>query len=254
MTEEARDGVLALRDDLVPAAFGGTPADVYVGGSTAGDIDSVDLTNAYMPIVIAVVLALSFLLLLVAFRSLIVSLSAIVMNLLSVGAAYGVITLVFQNGVGADLLGFTQGATIESWVPLLMFCVLFGLSMDYQVFLLSRIREIWGETHDNRDAVVSGVQSTASIITGAALIMVAVFAGMGSGRLIVLQQLGLGLAVAVLLDAFVVRTLIAPATIALIGERFWWMPRWLEWLPHVGVEGPAADFPQTGTDDATRLR
>ena len=140
-------------------------------------------------------------------------------------------------------------STIESWVPLLMFCVLFGLSMDYQVFLLSRIRESWGETHDSRDAVVFGVQSTAGIITGAALIMVAVFAGMASGRFTVLQQLGLGLAVAVLLDAFVVRTVIAPAMIALIGERFWWMPRWLEWLPRIGVEGPA---PEAGAGTAGR--
>ena len=246
MTDEARTNVLALRGDLVPEAFAGVPASVFVGGQTAGDIDSTQITDAYMWIVIAVVLALSFVLLLVAFRSVVVSLSAIVMNLLSVGASYGVITLVFQKDWGASLLGLTPVSTIESWVPLLMFCVLFGLSMDYQVFLLSRIRESWGETHDSRDAVVFGVQSTAGIITGAALIMVAVFAGMASGRFTVLQQLGLGLAVAVLLDAFVVRTVIAPAMIALIGERFWWMPRWLEWLPRIGVEGPA---PEAGAVD-----
>ncbi len=252
MTSQARDGVLALRQELVPAAFAGVPASVFVGGQTAGDIDSVRLTDAYMPVVIGVVLSLSFLLLLVAFRSVVVSLSAIVMNLLSVGAAYGVITLVFQKGVGADLLGLTQMPAIESWVPLLMFCVLFGLSMDYQVFLLSRIRESWGETHDNRDAVVFGVQSTAGIITGAALIMVAVFAGMASGRFTVLQQLGVGLAVAVLLDAFVVRTVIAPAMIALIGERFWWLPRWLEWLPRVGVEGPVSEEEEAGGERTSR--
>ena len=248
MTDKARTNVLVLRNDLVPGAFGDVPASVYVGGQTAGDIDSTTLTESYMWIVIAVVLSLSFVLLLVAFRSVVVSLSAIVMNLLSVGASYGVITLVFQKDWGASLVGLTPVSTIESWVPLLMFCVLFGLSMDYQVFLLSRIREAWGDSHDNRDAVVFGVQSTASIITGAALIMVAVFAGMASGRLVVLQQLGLGLAVAVLLDAFVVRTVVAPAMIALIGERFWWMPRWLEWLPRIGVEGPAPDK-APGTED-----
>ena len=241
MTDAARANVLALRDGLVPEAFRDVPASVYVGGQTAGDIDSTQLTESYMWVVIAVVLSLSFVLLLVAFRSVVVSLSAIVMNLLSVGASYGVITLVFQKDWGASLVGLTPVSTIESWVPLLMFCVLFGLSMDYQVFLLSRIREAWGKSHDSRDAVVFGVQSTASIITGAAMIMVAVFAGMASGRLVVLQQLGLGLAVAVLLDAFVVRTVVAPAMIALIGERFWWMPRWLGWLPRIGVEGPAPD-------------
>lgn len=238
MSGTAQAGVTALRQHLVPEAFAGVPAAVYVGGSTAGEIDSVHLTDRYMPVVVAVVLTLSFILLLLAFRSVLVSLSAIVMNLLSVGAAYGALTLVFQKGVGAHLLGLMHVPTIESWVPLLMFCVLFGLSMDYQVFLLSRIRECWGETHDNRDAVVSGVQSTAGIITGAALIMVAVFAGMASGRLIVLQELGFGLAVAVLLDAFVVRTIVAPAMIGLLGDRFWWLPRWLEWLPRVGIEGP----------------
>jgi RND superfamily putative drug exporter len=135
----------------------------------------------------------------------------------------------------------TRTSAIESWVPLLLFCVLFGLSMDYQVFLLSRIRERWQATHDSRDAVVFGVQSTAGIITGAALIMIAVFVGLGSGQLIILQELGLGLAVAVLLDAFIVRVVVAPATIALIGDRYWWMPRWLEWLPRVNIEGPAKD-------------
>ncbi len=253
MTDKARANVLALREDLVPEAFADTPASAYVGGQTAGDLDSTHLTDSYMWVVIAVVLALSFILLLVAFRSVVVSLSAIVMNLLSVGASYGLITLIFQEDWGASLLGLTPVSTIESWVPLLMFCVLFGLSMDYQVFLLSRIRESWGETHDSRDAVVFGVQSTAGIITGAALIMVAVFAGMASGRFTVLQQLGLGLAVAVLLDAFVVRTVIAPAMIALIGERFWWMPRWLEWLPRIGVEGPPrlgeAEQPAAGPED-----
>ena len=238
MSQRAKAAVLGLRDTVVPEAFDGSGAQVVVGGTTAAQIDSVDLTDGYMPIVIGTVLLLSFILLLLAFRSVIVSATAILMNLLSVGAAYGALTLVFQHGWGAPL-GLAHMEAIESWVPLLMFCVLFGLSMDYQVFLLSRIRERWTVARDSREAVVFGVQSTAGIITGAALIMVAVFAGMGSGRLVVLQELGLGLAVAVLLDAFVVRVIVAPALIALIGDRYWWMPRWLEWLPRIDIEGPA---------------
>jgi RND superfamily putative drug exporter len=237
MSEAAKGRVHDLRETLVPASFAGSGAEVYVGGTTAAQIDSVALTDGYMPIVIAVVLTLSFILLLLAFRSVIVAATAIVMNLLSVGAAYGALTLVFQFGWGAEVIGLTRVESIESWVPLLMFCVLFGLSMDYQVFLLSRIRERWFETGESRESVVFGVQSTAGIITGAALIMVAVFVGMGSGQLVVLQELGFGLAIAVLLDAFVVRVIVAPALIALIGERYWWMPRWLEWLPRIDIEG-----------------
>ena len=248
MSEKAKAAVRDLRSTLVPEAFAGTGATVYVGGNTAAQIDSTDLTGHYMPIVIGVVLALSFLLLLLAFRSVIVSATAIVMNLLSVGAAYGALTLVFQHGWGADVVGLTKVEAIESWVPLLMFCVLFGLSMDYQVFLLSRIRERWYETRESRESVVFGVQSTAGIITGAALIMVAVFLGMGSGRMVVLQELGFGLAIAVLLDAFVVRVIVAPAMISLIGDRYWWMPRWLEWLPRIDIEG------KTQPDERLRRR
>ena len=239
-SDQARTAVLDLRDALVPQAFAGSPASVYVGGSTANSIDAIDLTDTYLWVVVGAVLLLSFVLLLIAFRSLLVSVTAVAMNLLSVGAAFGVLTLVFQDGLGSRLLGLTRVSAIESWVPLFMFCLLFGLSMDYQVFLLSRIRESWDATHDSDEAVVFGVQSTAGIITGAALIMVAVFVGLGSGQLVVLQELGVGLAVAVLLDAFVVRVIVAPATIALIGPRYWWMPAWLEWLPRVTIEGPAS--------------
>ncbi len=241
MSEEARTNLVALRDALVPAAFADAPVEVYVGGQTATSLDASNLIGDYLWIVVGIVLLLSFLLLLVAFRSVLVAVTAVLMNLLSVGAAFGVLTLVFQDGLGADLFGLARASAIESWVPLLMFCVLFGLSMDYQVFLLSRIRERWQATGDSQDAVVFGVQSTAGIITGAALIMIAVFVGLGSGQLIILQELGLGLAVAVLLDAFIVRVVVAPATIGLIGDRYWWMPRWLEWLPRVNIEGPAKD-------------
>jgi RND superfamily putative drug exporter len=207
---------------------------------TAHDIDTVDIIDGNLPIVIGVVLALSFILLLLAFRSVLVAITAIVMNLLSVAAAYGALTLLFQEGLGARLFGLQDVTAIESWVPLVMFCILFGLSMDYQVFLLSRIRERWVETGDSYGSVVFGVQSTAGIITGAALIMMAVFIGMGSGQLIILQEFGVGLAIAVFLDAFVVRVIVAPAVISLLGDRYWRTPRWLEWLPRIDIE-PAAE-------------
>ena len=186
-------------------------------------------------------LGLSFLLLVVAFRSLVVAATAIVLNLLSVGAAYGILVLVFQEGVGAGLLGLTQVSVIEAWVPLFLFAVLFGLSMDYQVFLLSRIRERYSHTGDTRDAVIFGVSATARIITGAALIIVAVFLGFAMGDLVMFQQMGFGVAIALLLDATIVRSILVPAAMTLLGERNWYLPGWLEWLPHVEVEGHEPD-------------
>ena len=162
---------------------------------------------------------------------------AILMNLLSVGAAYGLLVLVFQKGVGADLLGFTQVDSIEAWVPLFLFSLLFGLSMDYQVFLLTRIKERFDHTGDTREAVAHGIGRTASIITGAAAIMVCVFGGMATGELAMFQQMGFGLAVAIFLDATVVRTIIVPAGMELLGDWNWYLPRWLEWLPNISVEG-----------------
>ena len=185
----------------------------------------------------AVVLSLSFVLLLVAFRSIVIPAKAILMNLLSVGAAYGLLVLVFQMGVGADLLGFTQVDSIEAWVPLFLFALLFGLSMDYQVFLLTRIKERFDHTGDTREAVAHGIGRTASIITGAAAIMVCVFGGMATGELVMFQQMGFGLAVAIFLDATIVRTIIVPAGMELLGDWNWYLPRWLEWLPNVSVEG-----------------
>ena len=246
-----------LRARLVPAAFRGTPARVYVGGTTAGFVDGLHMIDIFQPVVIALVLALSFILLLVAFRSLVVAATCILMNLLSVGASYGALVLVFQYGIGARLFGFRQVDRIEAWVPLLMFCVLFGLSMDYQVFLLSRIRERYDIVGHTREAVGFGIQSTAGIITGAALIMVAVFVGLASGELVMFQQIGFGLAVAVFLDATVVRTVVAPATIALIGDRYWWLPHWLDWLPRLNmgestVGGEAPMPPVAEPHDALR--
>jgi RND superfamily putative drug exporter len=190
--------------------------------------------------VFAFVLGLTFILLTIAFRSLAVAGTAIFLNLLSVGAAYGLLVLVFQEGIGADLLGFQQVDAIEAWVPLFLFSVLFGLSMDYQVFLLSRIRERYDATHSTADAIAWGVGSTARIITGAALIIVAVFAGFARGDLVMFQQMGFGVAVALLLDATVIRSVLLPSLMALLGERNWYLPTWLGWLPHLEVEGHAA--------------
>jgi putative drug exporter of the RND superfamily len=189
--------------------------------------------------VFAFVLGLSFVILLVVFRSIVVPVKAMVMNLLSVGAAYGLMVLVFQHGIGNGLVGFQQVERIESWVPLFMFAVLFGLSMDYHVFLLSRIREHFEHTHDNFESVAHGVESTAGMITGAAAIMIAVFAGFAAGDMAAFQQMGFGLSVAVLLDATIVRSVLVPASMALLGDRNWYLPGWLAWLPRVDVEGSA---------------
>jgi putative drug exporter of the RND superfamily len=170
-----------------------------------------------------------------------------VLNLLSVGAAYGLLVLVFQHGFAAGFLGFAQYDTIEAWVPLFLFSVLFGLSMDYQVFLLSRIRERYLETHDTRDAVAWGVSSTARLITGAALIIVAVFGGFAMGDLIMFQQMGFGVAVALLIDATIIRSVLVPAAMTLLGKWNWYLPTWLRWLPEVHVEGPAKPAPARST-------
>jgi uncharacterized membrane protein YdfJ with MMPL/SSD domain len=228
-----------LRSVVVPGAFDGVDARVLVGGQTAGFIDFFDLTHWYTPFAIALVLGLSFLLLVVVFRSVVLPLLGVALNLLSVAAAYGLLVLVFQHGTGADLFGFQQVDTIQAWLPLLLFSVLFGLSMDYQVFLLSRIQERHGHTLDTRDAVAFGLRTTGGIITGAAVIMVAVFAGFAAGRLVELQQTGFGLAVAVLIDATLVRSVLVPAAMRLLGRWNWYLPSWLGWLPQLPIEGAA---------------
>ena len=200
-----------------------------------------------MPVIFVFVLGLSLLLLLIVFRSIVVPLKAIVMNLLSVGAAYGLLVAVFQNGFGADFLGFQQTDVIEAWIPLFLFAVLFGLSMDYHIFLLSRIKERYDITGDNDESVAFGLGSTGAIITGAALIMVAVFGGFAAGDLVMFQQMGFGLAVAIILDATIVRTVLVPATMKLLGDRNWYFPRWLEWLPEIHIEG-RPDSPVVSTE------
>ncbi len=241
----AVDAVTRLRDQYVPQAFG-QDSGVLVGGDTAMTKDFFDISDKYTPIIILLVLSLSFILLTVVFRSIVVPAKAIVMNLLSVGAAYGLITLIFQQGGPswahsiANVLNFTQVDAIESWLPLFLFSILFGLSMDYQVFLLSRIREEYDKTSDNSEAVAYGLRTTGGIITGAAVIMVAVFAAFASGRIAALQEMGFGLAVAVFLDATVVRSILVPSAMKLLGDRNWYLPGWLQWLPKVDVEGHAA--------------
>jgi len=240
LSDRSIAAVRDVRKNVAPDVEQRAGAPVYVGGTTAENLDYFDAVTDPAPLVFAFVLGLTFVLLTIAFRSIAVSLTAIVLNLLSVGAAYGLLVLVFQHGVGVDLLGFTKVETIEAWVPLFLFSVLFGLSMDYQVFLLSRIRERYDKTRDTRDAVSWGVGSTARIITGAALIIVAVFSGFARGDLVMFQQMGFGVAVALLIDATLIRSVLLPSLMALLGERNWYLPRWLDWIPHLEVEGHAA--------------
>jgi RND superfamily putative drug exporter len=231
------DLVNHLRDDVIPQATAGTDTEVLVGGITAASLDFAEYTASRLPIFIGAVLILSFLLLMVVFRSVLVPLKAVVMNLLSIGAAYGVVVAVYQWGWASDVFGVGKPGPIEAWAPMFLFAVVFGLSMDYEVFLLSRIREEYNRTGDNATAVADGVALTARVITAAAAIMVCVFGSFVFGPERSLQLFGLGLAVAVLVDATIVRLLLVPATMELLGDRNWWLPRWLDRiLPHVQLE------------------
>ncbi|MGZ5291739.1 MAG: MMPL family transporter [Actinomycetota bacterium] len=241
--DAAFEGIRELRATVVPASFEGVDGvEVLVGGNTAFFVDFLTIVDTYQWIVLAFVLGLSFMLLTVVFRSIVVPIKAILMNLLSVVAAYGAVTLVFQKGFGLGFfqaigLPFERAEAIEAWLPLFLFSILFGLSMDYHVFLLTRIREEYDKTGDNTEAVAYGLRTTAGIITGAALIMVAVFSAFAAGRLGAFQQMGFGLAVAVLMDATIVRTILVPASMRLLGDWNWYLPRWLQWLPKLNVEG-----------------
>ncbi len=238
----------ALRDDLVPASFANSGATwVGVTGQTAQSVDSSAQLRHALPLVVSFVLALAFLLLLFAFRSLVVPLLAIALNLLSVAAAYGVLVLVFQHSWAQGILGFTSTGTIANWLPLFLFALLFGLSMDYHVFILSRIKELRDSGLPNEAAIHEGVRATAGVITSAAAVMVAVFAIFATLSQVSIKQAGVGLGVAVLVDATIVRTVLLPASMALLGERNWYLPRWLHWLPRVGGETgrvAPADVPQ----------
>jgi len=239
-SDQALSAVRNVRSTDIPELFRPTNARVLVGGRTAEQVDYSDSVTNPTPYVFIFVLGCTFLLLTIAFRSIVVAGTAILLNLLSVGAAYGLIVLVFEKGYGNGIFGFTQADTIEAWVPLFLFSVLFGLSMDYQVFLLSRIKERYDETGDTTASVAWGVGSTARIITGAALIIVAVFAGFAKGDLIAFQQMGFGVAIALLLDATVIRSVILPSAMTLLGRWNWYLPSWLGWLPRVQIERAAA--------------
>ena len=221
-----------LRDNLVPAAFGdvdGVQADVT--GPAAETVDFNDNMKSHLPYVFGFVLTAAFLLLLVTFRSIVIPIKAILLNLLSVGAAYGVLVLVFQNEWAEGLLNFTSSDAIVPWLPLFLFVVLFGLSMDYHVFLLTRVREAFDRGMNTEEAVSSAVKKTAGVITSAAVVMVAVFAIFATLTLLDFKQMGVGLAVAVLLDATIIRGVLLPASMKLLGDWNWYLPKWLEWLP-----------------------
>jgi RND superfamily putative drug exporter len=227
-----------LRDHVIPAATSGTGVNAFVGGETAGSVDASSYLSARLPWVIGTVLLLSFLLLMAVFRSLAIPIKAVIVNLLSVGAAYGVIVAVFQWGWLGGVIGIGATSPIDPWIPLMMFTILFGLSMDYEVFLLSRMREEWRVTHDNSSAVADGLAKTARVITAAAAIMICVFGSFVIGDpLHVLKVFGLGLAAAILIDATLVRMVLVPSIMELIGDANWWMPSWLDRVvPNLGIE------------------
>jgi len=229
-----------LRDRLIPQALSGTGAQVDVSGLTAESSDYNDLMKRTAPFVFAFVIVIAFGLLLVTFRSLVIPIKAIVLNLLSVGAAYGVLVLVFQEGWGESLLGFESTGTVVSWLPMFLFVILFGLSMDYHVFILSRVREAHDGGLSTDDSVAVGIKSTAGVVTSAALVMVAVFAIFGSLGALVFKQMGVGLAAAVLIDATIIRAVLLPASMKLLGDRNWYLPNRLEWLPTLRTEGADA--------------
>jgi RND superfamily putative drug exporter len=230
--------VEGLRETTIPAALKGTAARSYVGGQTAGYIDLATQIGDKLPLMIAIVVGLSFIVLLLAFRSLLVPLKAAAMNLLSVAAAYGVVTAVFQLGWGSSLIGLDHPIPIVSFVPLLMFAILFGLSMDYEVFLLTQMREHFRENEDEKEAVIEGLANTGRVITSAAAIMVCVFTSFVLNGNPIVKEFGVGLAVAIAIDATLVRCLLVPAIMVLMGKRAWWLPRWMErWVPHISIEG-----------------
>ena len=234
-TDEAEVGVNALRNEIVPTAFAGTVADVHVTGFAAGNKDFREYMYGKAPYVFGFVLGLAFLLLLVMFRSVVIPVKSILLNLLSVGAAYGVLVMVFQWGWGVSLLGSESSGMVLSWLPLFLFAILFGLSMDYHMLMLSRVKEAYDQGHDNDSSVATGLRLTAGQITSAAAIMVGIFSAFALGRDSGLQQFGIGLGVSVLIDATVIRSVLLPATMKLLGDRNWYLPSWLEWLPKVSV-------------------
>jgi RND superfamily putative drug exporter len=232
------DAISTLRNEIVPATVGRLPGvEAGVGGETAGAKDFSDAVRGKAPLVFVFVLSLAFLLMLVAFRSIVIATKAVVLNLLSVAAAYGVLVLVFQHGLAKSLLGFEYTEGVMAWLPVFLFVILFGLSMDYHVFILSRIREAYDRGMSTEDAVAHGIKTTAGVVSSAAIVMVFVFSIFATLSLIMMKQFGVGLATAVLIDATIVRGVLLPASMKLLGEWNWYLPRWLRWLPTVRLEG-----------------
>jgi RND superfamily putative drug exporter len=243
-----------LRDDVLPAAEDLAGVEVAVTGNVAVQIDFASYIGSRMPAFLGAVLVLSFLLLLLVFRSLLVPLKAVIMNLLSIGAAYGVVVALFQWG-WLSAITQVEPAPVESWGPMMLFAIVFGLSMDYEVFLLSRVREEWHRTGDSHESVADGLAATAKVITAAAAIMVVVFGSFMLETERGVKMIGTGLAVAILLDATVVRMLLVPATMELLGDRNWWLPRWIDrFLPTIDVEGHSDDLFDDEEDDPAELQ
>jgi RND superfamily putative drug exporter len=246
-----------LRDQIIPATVGRTEgATVNVTGDAASSADFASQLTSRLPLIFTFVLGLAFLLMLVTFRSVVIPIKAIILNLLSVGAAYGVLVLVFQQGHGESLLGFTSIGGVTNWLPLFLFVVLFGLSMDYHVFILSRVRELHDRGMSTDEAVRQGISTTAGTVTSAALVMVGVFSVFITLTFIDFKELGFGLAAAVLIDATIIRGVLLPASMKLLGDWNWYLPHWLEWLPRVGAERDAAepikpDDPQAPDEQGT---
>jgi uncharacterized membrane protein YdfJ with MMPL/SSD domain len=251
-TDSVSEHALAtLRKQVIPSTIGSVGGvKVAVTGTTAGSKDFNDLMKARAPIVFAFVLGFAFLLLLAAFRSLVISAKAILLNLLSVGAAYGILVATFQWGWGESILGFKSTHGVTSWLPLFLFVVLFGLSMDYHVFILSRIREAFDRGASTEEAVAHGIKTTAGVVTSAAFVMVGVFSIFATLSQIEMKQLGVGLAAAILIDATIVRAMLLPAAMKLLGDWNWYLPRWLEWMPRLGIEGQGSRRSEPATAEA----
>jgi uncharacterized membrane protein YdfJ with MMPL/SSD domain len=246
----SNDALDALRNEIVPATVGALPdAEVGVTGMTAETRDFDVLMRSKAPLVFGFVLLLAFLLMLLTFRSLVIALKTVLLNLLSVAAAYGVLVLVFQEGWGKSVLGFDVTSGIDPFLPILLFVILFGLSMDYHVFILSRIREAYDTGLTTKAAVAHGIKTTAGVVTSAAIVMVGVFSIFGALQAMIFKQFGVGLAAAILIDATLVRAVLLPATMSLLDRWNWYLPGWLEWLPR--LEHGVYAAPEFGTGPAT---
>ena len=242
---ESFEALATLRNEVVPKTVGALDGvQAGVTGETAFAKDFEDAMRDKAPLVFVFVLGLAFLLMLVSFRSVVIAVKTVVLNLLSVAAAYGVLVLVFQHGLASGLLGVEYTEGVMAWLPVFMFVILFGLSMDYHVFILSRIREAYDRGMRTEDAIAYGIKSTAGVVTSAAIVMVFVFSIFATLSLIMMKQFGVGLATAVLIDATIVRGVLLPATMKLLGEWNWYLPRWLGWLPKVKLEGATTPAPE----------